>query len=254
MRAFWAIARTTRQEALRQPTIYLVTACFAALIVSAPYVAYFAFGNERALISEMATASLTLCGMLTAVFSSSDVHGAQGGARPLWYLLARPIGRATILAGRFLGVLQALGLVCLVLVAALALALYLQGELALRPVSGGLALVALELVLMAAIATAASSRLPLVGTTLVVFAVYALGHMNPYLSERMAESGPAGVWVARVYRLLVPNLECFNPAEVLWRDRMPTAELLGWAGLYAASYTLAALGLALGLFHKRDIA
>ncbi len=114
-----------------------------------------------------------------------------------------------------------------------------------------LALVQIFMVVMifAAVAVAASTRLGQVLTLLTCFAVFVLGSMHPYLFGRWAET----VVAARLLGWAAPKLTYFDQLDALTRDiKIPVGFVL-LSGAYCAVYIAAILAVGMAMFQRKQL-
>jgi ABC-2 type transport system permease protein len=113
----------------------------------------------------------------------------------------------------------------------------------------GLVMILEALVVLTAIAVAASTRLGQISTLMVCIGVFLVGLVGEYfLSKSLAGTGLLGLASA-----IVPNLQCFWPTEALTQGHPITLGYLGLVSLYAACLVGAAVSLAVSLFQTRDV-
>jgi ABC-type transport system involved in multi-copper enzyme maturation permease subunit len=113
----------------------------------------------------------------------------------------------------------------------------------------GLALVFEAIVVLTAIAIAASTRLGQIATLLVCMGVFLVGLVGEYFLSA-ATAGRA--WL-RPLAAVVPNMQFFWPADALTQGSTITPLYLGTVTLYAACVVVAAMSLAVMLFQTRDV-
>lgn len=111
----------------------------------------------------------------------------------------------------------------------------------------GLAMVFLAVLVLAAVAVAASTRLGQMATLLVASGTFLLGLVGEYLLS-LADSRLAVPLAA-----VVPNLQLFWPADAFTQGHAIPAWHLGWLAAYAVALVSAALSLAVLLFQSRDV-
>jgi hypothetical protein len=111
----------------------------------------------------------------------------------------------------------------------------------------GLAMVFLAVLVLAAVAVAASTRLGRLATLLVASGTFLLGLVGEYLLA-MTDARLAAPLAA-----IVPNLQLFWPADALTQGHAIPVWHLGWLAAYAAALVTAALSLAVLLFQSRDV-
>ncbi len=112
-----------------------------------------------------------------------------------------------------------------------------------------LALVFEAILVLTAIAIAASTRLGQIATLLVCVGVFLVGLVGEYFLS-LATAGRA--WLQPL-AAVVPNLQFFWPADALTQGSTITLGYLGTVTLYAACLIGAAMSLAVILFQQRDV-
>ncbi len=104
-------------------------------------------------------------------------------------------------------------------------------------------------IVLTAVAIAASTRLGQLPTVLVCLAFYLLGFGIESLVQPYVRDIPV---VDRIVRLMA-NLQLLWPGDALASGNEYSVAYLGMAALYAALFTLAALVLAIALSHRRQL-
>jgi hypothetical protein len=113
----------------------------------------------------------------------------------------------------------------------------------------GLTLVFEAIVVLTAIAIAASTRLGQIPTLLVCVGVFLVGLVGEYFLSLVS----AGQGWLRPLAAVVPNLQFFWPADALTQGSTITLGHLGTVTAYAACLITAAMSLAVILFQRRDV-
>lgn len=111
-------------------------------------------------------------------------------------------------------------------------------------------LIACAILILAAVALAASTRLGQVATLLVCAVVLATGLVSNYLLGRHAEQST----VAAALYSVIPNLSVFGVEEALHSDEVHVPlSYVGLAAAYSALYALGALLVGVALFQRREV-
>jgi hypothetical protein len=114
----------------------------------------------------------------------------------------------------------------------------------------------LEVLVIAAISVAISTRLPMVPNFILCFTIYVLGHLTPLLvqSKTVAENAEAVIFLGKMLATVLPVLDHFNiQASISAGVAVPTHYLIVTTA-YCALYSTIAMLLALVLFEDRDLA
>src|SRR6185503_19045724 len=110
MRQFVTIATNGFMELIRQPVFLLLmtsSAVFSVFLASLPY---FGFGDEPKLVKDSVLAVMLLAGLLGAVLCASASLAREIRTGTALAVLAKPVGRAQFLVGKYSGIALALTL------------------------------------------------------------------------------------------------------------------------------------------------
>jgi ABC-2 type transport system permease protein len=107
----------------------------------------------------------------------------------------------------------------------------------------------LAVVILVALAVAASSRLGQAMTLLVCSAVFVAGSAHPLILGRWADE----VLAARVLGWIVPNFTWFYPQDDLTVAEAVPLSLVARAALYCVLYSAGVLAVGVGLFQTREL-
>jgi len=260
-----AIARNTYKETARQPIYYILLSLSAALIGLSFFFTLFAFGEEAKMIKDMSLATITLCGLLMALFASANVITEEIDKKTVLTVLCKPVRRYEFILGKFLGIVMAVLLatvmLSLVLMAGLAVFAKVQKEVEVQPfdyvVLAGALLSCLQVFVLTAIAVAVSTRMPMVVNVVVCFSVYILGHLTNYLHQTFAGASGEGHALVRgvvnALYIVLPNLENFNVASAIALGSSVSVSYVLVTLAYAVAYTAIALLLGIALFQEREV-
>lgn len=111
----------------------------------------------------------------------------------------------------------------------------------------GLVMVLLAVLVLAAVAVAASTRLGQTATLLICSGTFFLGLVGDYVLS-LADSRLSSLMSA-----VVPNVQLFWPADALTQGSEIPLWHLGWVAAYALALVTSALALAVMLFQSRDV-
>jgi ABC-2 type transport system permease protein len=117
---------------------------------------------------------------------------------------------------------------------------------------GGVALVFMVVLMITAVAVAASTRLGQVMNLLVCLIVLMLGLTSDYLFGASAQGAGGSRLAAALYRV-IPNTGLFWAGDAVSAKLTFSWGYLGMAAAYAGLYTLAALLVGMALFHRREV-
>ncbi|NNJ24189.1 ABC-2 transporter permease [Alienimonas chondri] len=215
------LAAATAKEAVRQPVFLLSMALAVALLVVNTFLPFFSLGEDVKMLKDTGLATMLIVGLLVAVWTASTTIHDEIEGRTAMTLLSKPINRRQFVLGKYLGILQAVGLLTVVVgVIFMGLVFYkvaydakesgepidytewvqpkqiglggaLEGKEILVPnveallstfeIVPALMLVYLEIAVLTAISVAISCRLPMVVNLSVCFTVFIVGHLTGVL-------------------------------------------------------------------------
>ena len=257
-----AIAKNAYKESVRQPIFYLLLIISALLIYFSQFLVFFSFGEETKMIKDMGLATVTMCGLLLALFSSSTVITREMEKQTATTVLTKPLGRNQFILGKFLGIIGSIFVAMLVLALVFIFTLYHPPsvyawkivakniDLSILP---GIFLAYFQAVVITAISVAISTRMGMVPNIILSSFIFVLGHLSNYLI-RFFEGKDLWVRVGgKIFYLVIPNLENFNVSDAIAVGTpVPIGYLLS-AASYGVIYAAIALLAAMALFQHREI-
>ena len=113
------VAAATWREAVRQP-VSIIVLCIAAVVTFlSQYIYCYRLSEDVAhyVIRQMSVAQTLMCGIVIAVFTASAVVADEIEGRTILTLLAKPVRRHEIILGKFLGIMAAIGMAFVIMVA-----------------------------------------------------------------------------------------------------------------------------------------
>lgn len=249
-----AIALSTYRETVRDRVLY-APAIYAVLLFLVAYVmVWISAGQQVRVTTDLGLASLTVFGVVIAVFIGIRLLSKETERRTLYNVLSKPVSRAEFLLGKYLG----LALTLAVALAIMTVALYVVLFLLSRRVEGAVALavylVYWQILLVTALALLFSTFTTAFLSAVFTVFLYVAGQFSADLRalERVIPS-PGLARLARVAYYLIPNFGNFDvKGRVVHADPIP-ATLVGLASLYGLLYVGALLLLAIAVFRRRDL-
>jgi ABC-type transport system involved in multi-copper enzyme maturation permease subunit len=248
------VALNTYRETVRDKVLYNLV-LFALLMIASSYVlGAISVYQEIKVIKDLGLASISVFGMVIAVFIGIGLVSKEIDKRTLYGILPKPISRSQFLLGKYLG----LCLTLLVNVAVMTVGLYLLLFLMKDPFQPALLkaiyLIYLELALLVAVAILFSTFTSSILAGLFAGFIYVAGYFSSDLKnlESVVESAFLPP-VMRVLYYLLPNFKDFDvKAAVVAGDPVPWSQL-GWATAYAATYIALLLVASCWIFSKRNL-
>jgi ABC-type transport system involved in multi-copper enzyme maturation permease subunit len=218
---------------------------------------------------------LTLAGLYAVNFLAiamgalvaADTLAGEIGSGTIQAIVTKPVRRAQIVLGKWLGFAGLLALYLVLMVGGVMAVAYALDGYVVPNVWNGIALIYLETLLIMTVTLLCSSTLPTLATGGVIFGLYGIAFIGGWVEQFGAIlENPAAINIGIVSSLIIPS-------EALWRRAAyemtpPLAQMLGvsFSGpmltvsvpsnlqiVYAAAYLVVALALAVRVFAQRDL-
>jgi len=267
MSATAAIALNVFRESVRDKVLYNLV-LFAIVLIGASYlIGQLTAGQDVKIIKDLGLSATTIFGLFIAVFIGIGLVSKEVERRSAYSLLAKPIHRSQMIAGKYAGLALTLAVNVAIMGAALyAVLAYMRWGVpanvqqawdapALDPAMlKALLLILLELMILTAIALFFSTFSSPILSAAFTFGLFIVGHFSTDLRgfEQVVES-PAAVTLARGLYWVLPNLEQFDvKAQVVHAQPVPLGYMV-LTGAYAALYIAVLLVAAMAIFSRRDL-
>jgi ABC-type transport system involved in multi-copper enzyme maturation permease subunit len=259
--AVLAIARSTFRQAVRDRLLYGIVFFAVAMLFFGLVLGELSLHEEQRVVVDVGLAGISLFTVLAATIAGVNLLYKELERKTLFTVLSKPIARWQFVAGKFAGlvvtILLALALMGLVLV----LILLGKGMSVPAPLPPFLALVAVEAVVVTALAVFFSSFATPFMSGIFTFGLFLIGRNGDVLAELAAKSAGDGTGTLLGWLVdLVPNLYLFYPSGRMFEEgyRSVHAEFVpgdyvAWAALYGLAYAGCLLLLAIVIFRRRDV-
>ncbi|MDA1178154.1 MAG: ABC transporter permease subunit, partial [Planctomycetota bacterium] len=221
-----AIAHTTAKSEMAQPLFVINLLLGSFLLVIFIFVPYNTMGEDIKMLKDSGFAAMMVLGIVQAVWGASTSVFEEVEGRTALTVLSKPISRRQFLLGKFLGIVSVVALMFVVLgFLFLVVVAYKpiydareNSELAatweqcfneVRLTVPGLTLAFMEVVVLAAISVAISTRLPMLANFIICATIYVLGHLTPLIVQSSVASFEPVVFVGTLIATLIPVLDHF---------------------------------------------
>jgi ABC-type transport system involved in multi-copper enzyme maturation permease subunit len=283
--ATFIIARLTFLEAIRRRIL------LSAFLLGVAFLILYSVGfylmrqeavpdNPRSHISSAIFKSgldnfLTLAGLYAVNFLaiamgalvSADTLAGEIGSGTIQALVTKPVRRAEIVLGKWLGFAGLLGLYLVLMVGGVMAVAYVLDGYVVPNVISGIVLIYLEALLVMSVTLMCSSMLSTLATGGVIFGLYGIAFIGGWVEQFGALlQNQAAVNIGVVSSLIIPS-------EALWRRAAyemtpPLAQVIGisFSGpmftvsvpsdvqiVYAVGYLAVALAIGVRVFARRDL-
>jgi ABC-type transport system involved in multi-copper enzyme maturation permease subunit len=266
VRTIGLVAVNVFRESVRDKVLYSLVV-FAVLLISASFLlGQLTAGQDIKVIKDLGLAAISVFGLLIAVFIGIGLVWKEVDKRSIYSVLAKPIGRAEFVLGKYAGLVLTLGVNVVLMTASFYAVLAFLGWMQVPGTGGGrlpaadptllqaVVLIGAELALVTAIALFFSTfSSPFLSAALTV-ALWVVGHFNDDLRnfEGIVDS-PVAVWLTRALYYVLPNFSAFDiKAQVVHGEAISAADL-ALTMAYGAIYIALVLTAAVAVFTRRDL-
>jgi ABC-type transport system involved in multi-copper enzyme maturation permease subunit len=251
-----AIATTTLREALRERLFHNLLVFAVLLVMGSLTISQLTLGEQYRIIADIGTSATQVFGTLIAVFLGVGLVSKEIDRRTCYAALARPVSRASFVAGKYLGLVATLSInvALMALATAAVLVLYRGGSALSWAYLATFVLIAVQLAVCGAFAvlfsTFTTATLSSIMTLALVAAGWLFGEVRSFwLQARQVELKP----LVRVLDFVLPNMTLLDLKEtVTYGDTVSLGSFLA-RGAYGAAYAATLLLLAAVVFTRRDI-
>lgn len=248
-----AIARLSFKSALNEKLLHLALLFGLGLMALSLALGELAPGANAKIILDFGLGTMQLATILIAIALASQEMPRELERRTLYVVLSKPIDRTTLVVGKYLGLIAALGL----LTAAMALVFYGMLVVARMPIVphylvaiGAGALEAFVITGIAMLFSLVTSPTLAAGYTL---ALMALGHQTEMIrTSCQSAGGMAATFGEALYRI-IPNLEALNFKNDVVYGALPSPGDIGRSVAYGLCLMIALAGLSVLAFRRKEL-
>jgi ABC-type transport system involved in multi-copper enzyme maturation permease subunit len=250
------LAANVFQESIRDRTLYLVGLYAIGLVFAALLLPEVAAGTEDKMMLDVGLAAMNLLGLIVTVFIGTGLINKEIEKRTVLILLSKPIGRAELILGKFLG----LSAVLAVLVALMHTIFIVVLSLWQVPAPFSSLIAAsfylfLQLTLLTAVAIVFGVFTSSLLATILTFGMYLMGHFSRDLLRigEVSENPGLGQIMTGFYLILpdLSRLDLKNDA-VYGSAALPDIGTLVLNATYGFVYTALLLWIAIAVFSRRE--
>lgn len=266
-----AIGRVTAKEAMSQPLFYVLMAIGVFGLILFPFIPYNTLGEDIKMVKDEGLTLIMILSIILALWTASMSISDEIEGRTALTLLSKPVGRRQFILGKFLGILTPVAIMFVVLgavfLSSVSFKLMYDARETATPdptaaecqaemlqIVPGLPLAFMEVVVLAAISVAISTRLPMMANLVICAAIYVLGHLVPILANSAVGKNEYVKFIADLQAAVFPVLDHFNIYAGISTGRPVPWDYIAWDALYCVLYSSVAMLVALLLFEDRDLA
>ncbi len=253
----WVVAINTFREAVRDRVLYNLIFFALLMMAAAILVGQISIGIEHLVIINLGLTSISVFGLVMAVFIGVGLVYKEMDKRTLYALLSKPIRRWEFLVGKYAGLLLTLAVNTALMTLGLAGALlYVDGKFLRADASVLVAVyfILLQLALVTALSLLFSCFSTPMLSTVFTLGLYVTGVFASDIRAFGAMTGSRLVELATVVLYYaLPNFRNFNAIAAAAHSRPIPALLVLQNTAYAAMYIAAVLLAASAIFSNRNL-
>ncbi len=257
-----AIARNTFRETVRDKILYNLILFALIMILSSLALGQLTLGNEDKVILDLGLSSISIFGVLIAIFIGIGLVYKELEKKTVYALLAKPVHRYELILGKYIGLLFTLLVNLLIMTVGLELALLYTGGIGtgvyLRILPGAY-VIFMSLALVTALALLFSTFSTPALSALFTFFLWIIGHFGRDLQGFGELTKSAAIkWICRIIYYVIPNFSNFNIIDSRNILQIPgysrpidPPAVLG-VTVYCILYCAIILSLSISIFMRRD--
>ncbi|QLE57051.1 ABC transporter permease [Nostoc sp. TCL26-01] len=252
----FVIAKNVFQEVVRDRILYIIGLYALILAIAIRALPEFAASTDDKMFLDFGLAAMNVIGLIIAVFIGTGLVNKEIEKRTILLLIAKPLSRGELIAGKFFG----LSAVLTVLIASMT-AIYLVflqfGNISHPTTSILIAAIflCLQLSLMTAVAITFGVFTSSLLAVALTFAVYLMGNITQNLVafSRLSRNPVIEQAIQSLYLILpdLSRLDLKNDAVYGLQALPDTATLIGHAG-YGIVYSTMLLAIAIFIFSRKE--
>lgn len=252
----FTIARNVFYEVVRDRILWIIGFYALLLVAAMQLLPQIAGATEEKMILDFGLAAMSVLGLIVAIFIGTGLVNKEIEKRTVLVLIAKPISRSEIIAGKHLG----LSAVLASLITAMTIIYIVLLQLRQIPYPLSSILLAslylfLQLCLVCAIAIALGVFTSSVLATLLSFGVYLMGNLSQDLvSFGRLSKNPGLENLTRNLYLVLPDLSRLDLKNqaVYGSEALPDSLTLITNASYGLVYTVLVLAIASAIFSQRE--
>lgn len=251
-----AITLNTFREAVRDRVLYNLIIFALLLVAGAPLLGEISIDIERLALVNVGLSSISLFGVVIAIFIGIGLVSKEIEKRTLYTILARPVRRWEFIAGKFLGLLMTLAANTALMTIGFYIAILANQHRLTRADAGLLIAIyftILEFLMVTAITLLFSSFSSPIFSAVFAFSLFAIGTFSEDLRNFAALAHGATKWFASAAAYAVPNFAALNVISQVAHEQPIAGKLIVFNTLYAVLYSVAVTAGAVLIFERRNL-
>ncbi len=256
LRIYWALAKGVVLESIRRKDLWVVAILGFLILIASGTLGFFGVAGLEIFVKDLAVTVLGLFSTIIAVLSACRLMPEETKNRTLYPLLARPISRFDLLAGKLLGAVLVtwIGFAMLCSLTTLALLSFhvpfevIMGQYVIAKMMG--------LVVICAVSLAFSTFMtPAAAATMSIILAFGGGMISRALVMSYSTASPATQWFFKFVNGILPQVNLFDlGGRAVYFNWSPVPLwVMGALFAYMAIYSWAMLGLGWLKFRRQAL-
>ncbi|MNY03031.1 ABC-2 family transporter protein [compost metagenome] len=209
-------------------------------------------GAGAKIVLDFGLGTMQIVSTLIAIALASHDMPRELERRTLYVVLSKPIGRTTLIVGKYLGLIAALGLLILAMAGVFYGMLAVVGLPIVPHYLVAIATGALETFVVAGIATLFSLLTSPTLAALYTLALMLLGHQTEMIRTYGQNAGGFAATFSEILYRAIPNLEALNLKNEVVYGLLPPVRDLGLSVAYGLCLMIGLTGLSVLIFKRKE--
>ncbi|MEM6366568.1 MAG: ABC transporter permease, partial [Planctomycetota bacterium] len=267
----WALALSTAKNEMSQ-TLYLLLLVLGVVgVIIFSIYPFNTLGEDIRMFKDSSVTLIMVLAMIQAVWSSGTSVSEEIEGRTALTVLSKPVSRRSFLLGKYAGIVMTIAVMFIIIGAFLLLLMSYKPIYDARETSKAtpgwdvgfeeimstvpvLGLYFMQTMVIAAVAVALATRLPLLANLILCFVIYVIGNLTqPLVASAKGENALVGFF-GNLIAVVVPNLNIFNVQSAMDSGNVVPWIYLAGAFNYLLCFAVAIWMVAMLLFEDRDLA
>lgn len=253
MKNIIVIAKNTFRQTIRDKILYGIIVFAMIFLGSTVVLGSLSLGEETFVVRSFGLAGIYIFGLIITVFLGASIIYDEVEKKTTYFLLAKPVTRADVITGKFLGLFSAISVTTLLMFGAYLLIVILSGGTLDGMAFWVMLLQLMEMgILISVLMLFSVFTTPLAATIYTILILY-IGHLLGFIKEYAMKSDGFTKYVLMATYYVFPNLEKFNMRNLVVHNiTISMTEIFISIG-YAALYIVLIIYLAQALLNRKEL-
>ncbi len=253
MRKILVISKNTFKQTIRDKILYGIVIFALIFLGSTVVLSSLSLGEDTFVIKNLGLAGIYLFGLIITIFLGASIIYDEVENKTTYFLLAKPITRADIIKGKFLGLFAGISVTTILMFGAYLLIVILSGGAFDYISFWAIMLQLLEMgILISFLMLFSVFTTPLAATIYTILILY-IGHLLTFIKEYADKSEGVSKYILTSVYYVFPNFEKFNIRNLIVHQIPISAEEIMISTAYAVIYIILIIYIAQALLNKKEL-